>query len=208
MSLHAMIQDDRVDIAAIGAYLDDLEPDARRREVFGLGRSGQRGLFQRAAGGEPITFEHFVPAGVGAAEQVCHHGKNTLPLPKPFKYFEKRFARPDDGSNRLFGYNEGASRPLIGPGYFVAIPTQGEAEWEQRGPIVVDYFQVPDDGAKVPERWPRVVPNSHGLQFFVFRHTRDFMRRVSEHVSVGAAYKGEKALDHYFVLVRDPSADN
>jgi hypothetical protein len=25
---------------------------------------------------------------------------------------------------------------------------------------------------------------------------------VSAHVSIGAAYKGEKALDHYFVLVR------
>ena len=30
----------------------------------------------------------------------------------------------------------------------------------------------------------------------------DFMRRVSQHVSIGAAYKGEKKLDHYFVLVR------
>ena len=29
------------------------------------------------------------------------------------------------------------------------------------------------------------------------------MRKVSDRVSIGAAYKVEKALDHYFVLVRE-----
>ena len=29
------------------------------------------------------------------------------------------------------------------------------------------------------------------------------MRRVSQHVSIGAAYKGEKPLDHYFTLCRE-----
>ena len=31
----------------------------------------------------------------------------------------------------------------------------------------------------------------------------DVLRKVSEHVSIGAAYKGEHALDHYFVLCRE-----
>lgn len=204
MTLHDMIKDEGTGIEAIAAHLDGLSPEARQEEVFALGRSGQRTLFQRAAASPPITFEHFVPPSVDAACQVRHQGKNTLPLPKAFKYFQKCFSRPEDGSPRLFGYNEGASRPLIGPGYFVAIPTEGQSAWEERGPIVVDYYQVPELEARMPDRWPRVVPNSRGLQFFVFRHTRDFMRRVSEHVSVGAAFKGEKALDHYFVLVRNP----
>jgi hypothetical protein len=30
------------------------------------------------------------------------------------------------------------------------------------------------------------------------------MRKVSESVTVGAAYKGENPLDHYFMLVRRP----
>jgi hypothetical protein len=47
------------------------------------------------------------------------------------------------------------------------------------------------------------VPNSRGLQRFVYHRTRDFMRRVSRHVTIGAAYKGESPLDHYFVLVRE-----
>ena len=48
-----------------------------------------------------------------------------------------------------------------------------------------------------------MVPNTQGLQRFVYHRTRDFMRGVSAHVSIGAAYKVEKSLDHYFVLVRE-----
>ena len=57
----------------------------------------------------------------------------------------------------------------------------------------------------VPDGWPRVRPNSQGLQYFVYHRTRDFMRRVSKTVSIGAAYKVERPLDHYFLLSRrDP----
>jgi hypothetical protein len=48
-----------------------------------------------------------------------------------------------------------------------------------------------------------VVPNSHGLQMFVFKGTSDFIRKISDHVSIGAAYKSDKPLDHYFMLVRE-----
>ena len=51
--------------------------------------------------------------------------------------------------------------------------------------------------------WPRVRSNREGLQRLVYYGTRDFMRRVSQHVSIGAAYKGEKPLDHYFTLCRE-----
>ena len=81
------------------------------------------------------------------------------------------------------------------------LPTAGNPVFAERGSLVVDYHQVPD--GKVPADWPKVVPNSVGLQMFVYKGTRDFMRRVSEGVTIGAAYKGEKALDHYFTLVRE-----
>ena len=68
--------------------------------------------------------------------------------------------------------------------------------------MVVDYFQVPD-GA-VADGWPRIVANDWRLQRFVYHETRDFMRRVSRDVSIGAAFKREKPLDHYFVLCRRP----
>lgn len=101
----------------------------------------------------------------------------------------------------MFGYNETPVLRLIGPGYFVAVATAGEPAWASRGAVVVDYFRVPD--SPVPDGWPRVVPNSHGLQRLVYYHTRDFMRRLSRHVTIGAAYKVEQPLDHYFLLVRE-----
>jgi hypothetical protein len=67
--------------------------------------------------------------------------------------------------------------------------------------VVVDYFQVPD--GPVPAGWPAVKRNAQGLQRFVYDGTRNYMRRVSKHVSIGAAYKGETPLDHYFVLCRE-----
>jgi hypothetical protein len=192
------------DIRDIADRLDRATPEARLSEVFALDRAGQRALFQCAQ--LAITPDHFVPLAVGAGRAVHHRGKNTLPLPGKHRQFEKRFCRPAESAAngvRLFGYNEAPSRGLVGPGYFVAYATDAcaaQPAWRERGGVVVDYFQMPD-GA-VPSEWPKVVPNTQGIQRFVYNGTRDFMRRVSEHVSIGAAYKGEKALDHYFVLVR------
>ena len=195
-----MLASEQTTIAEIGAWLDAASPDARVAAVFELDRKGQRQLYRRAARGAAITLEHFVPHHVASVTAVHHRGKNSLPLPRKHRFFEKRFSRPAAGGQRLFGYNESPSKGLVGPGYFVAEPTSAQPAWSERGPVVVDYFQVPD--AAVPAGWPQVIPNSQGLQRFVYKGTRDFMRRVAAHVSIGAAYKGEKALDHYFVLVR------
>lgn len=199
-SLIDLIRDPETSIEAIGTMLDGLSADLRLAETRTLGRADQRALYGKAAKARPLTLEDYVPANVAARTEVIHDGKNTLPLPGSLKLFQKRFARPDDGTARLFGYNQSPFLGPIGPGFFVAIPTAGRPEWEPRGAIVVDYFQVPD--GPVPDGWPRVVPNSKGLQTFVYNGTRDFLRHVSTHVSIGAAYKGEKALDHYFMLCR------
>lgn len=197
-TLQDMLASERAGIDEIAAFLDAAAPDARLAAAFSLDRSGQRALFRRAR--TAFTLEHFVPCELPALQPVHHRGKNTLPLPGKHKFFEKRFCRPQDGSERLFGYNHAPSRGLVGPGYFVARFTREQPAWVERGAIVVDYFLAPD--GPVAPGWPEVVPNSQGLQRFVYKGTRDFMRRVSEHVSIGAAYKGDKALDHYFVLVR------
>lgn len=203
MSLQAMLDDAQTGIDEIATWLDGLDHATRKAEAFSLDRAGQRALYERAGPGPAIALEHFVPASVPDLTQVIHHGRNTLPLPAGQKLFEKRFARPGDGDETqgLYGYNEAPTRGLIGPGYFVAIETAGTPAWQDRGAIVVDYFQVPQ-GAVV-DGWPTVVPNTRGIQFFIYNKTRDFMRRVSEQVSIGAAYKKEKALGHFFILVRE-----
>jgi hypothetical protein len=158
--------------------------------------------YEKAALGDPIVLGHIV-CDAGVREEVIHDGANTLPVPAPLRRFQKRFCWPaGDGRARLFGYNEGVTRRVIGPGFFVAVPTDGRPHWAARGPVVVDYFQVPD--GEVAASWPKVVPNTKGLQRFVYDKTRDFMRRVSRHVSIGAAFRGERPLDHYFVLCRQP----
>lgn len=200
MTVIALLDDPRTEIDAIGRYLDGLDGDARWREVGALGRSQQRTLYEKAVQAPAIDFAHFV-GDARACEEVIHEGLNTLPVPPAIRRFQKRFSRPRIGaSERLFGYNEGPTRWLIGPGYFVAIPTAGRPAWSARGGVVVDYFQVPD--GEVPKRWPRIHDNHWRLQRFVYQGTRDFMRKVSAHVSIGAAYKGETSLDHYFVLCR------
>jgi len=201
IDLASMSLDDGVPIEAVAEYLDRLSPASRRDEAASMKRKHQRALFRKALAAPKVGLADFVPPDVDPKTPVRHFGKNTLPLPGKHQFFEKRFARPDDGTDRLFGYNHAPSKGLIGPGYFVAVPTDGNPLWTERGPIVIDYFQVPD-GA-VPAGWPTVVPNSKGLQVLVYHRTRDFMRKVSAHVTIGAAHKGEKALDHYFMLVRE-----
>lgn len=191
-------------IDAIAAYLDALSPDDRWRQVSSLGRDRQRMLFEKAAEAPAIDFAHFVGTAPARVE-VIHDGVNTLPLPRPLRRFQKRFCLPPgqtaSGTDRLVGYNEGPTRAFVGPGYFVAIATADRPAWAARGAVVVDYFQVPS-ATEIPASWPPIVDNSWRLQRFVYHQTRDFMRRVSRHVSVGAAFKRERPLDHFFVLCR------
>lgn len=200
MTLLDLLRRTDTGIAELGAFLDAQSPSDRAAAVLALGRSDQRTLWEKAAHAPAIDLDHFV-RGAGPLQEVVHDGRNTLPLPPPLRRFQKRFCRPaDGGGDRVLGYNEGPTRRLVGPGFFVAVATAGRPAWEARGAVVVDYFQVPRE--PVPPSWPHVVPNEQGVQRLVYAGTRDFMRRVSAHVSIGAAYKGERPLDHYFVLVR------
>lgn len=194
MALADLVADPSGDIAALASYLDGLGPTERWAEVARLDRAGQRALYRRAAGRD-VGLDHFV-GDAGPSVQAVHDGRNTLPLPPRLRLFQKYFCRPepDAAEPYLIGFNEGATRRLIGPGYFVAVPSDGPA-----GAVVFDYDRVP---AWAPPSWPAVVPNTVGLQRFVFRGTHDAVRGVSSHVCIGAVFRGDRALDHYFVLCR------
>lgn len=187
-------------ISDIAVFLDSLPHPKRLEETRTLNRQQQRWLYEQAKTTSPLCLDDFVPTQESNTE-VIHYGRNTLPLPKFLKLFEKRFCRPKKRENVLYGYNEGSTRPLIGPGYFVAKPCP--PEWMDLGSIVIDYFEVPDE--PVVDGWPTIKRNNQGLQVLVYNQTRDFMRRVSTHVSIGAAYKKDKPLGHYFILCRNES---
>ena len=69
--------------------------------------------------------------------------------------------------------------------------------------MVIDYYDVPPKGAPRPESWPKVRPNHARLSRFVYHRTRDYMRGVSKHVSIGRAMKDGKVMDNWFVLCRE-----
>ena len=186
-------------IVEIGALLDSLDHEARWEQLKGLGRSQQRILYNLAEHAAPIDLAHFVPAGLDDMTPVKHRGRNTLPLPG-LSYFSKVFTRRPGGA--IIGYNaDSPVGPLVGPGYYTAVMSKDS--WKDRGEVVVDYYITPEAGP-VPEGWPWLRPNWLGIQLFVYFQTRDFMRKVSEHVSIGAAYKWDAMkMDHYFILCRE-----
>ena len=199
MSLIQLIENN-AEISDIASFLDGLSAEKRLEETRTLTKKQQEALYQKAQSSPPLTLDDFVPT-TQPCKEVIHHGRNTLPLPAAIKLFEKRFCRPTTRENALFGYNEGITRGLIGPGYFVAKPCT--EQWKELGSVVIDYFEVPEEA--VVSTWPKVKANHQGLQVLVYHKTRDFMRRVSTHVSIGAAYKNDKPLGHYFILCREDS---
>jgi len=197
MELSQLAMDPGTGIGKIGAFLDRLTASQRLTQLRGLGREQQRALYQKASG--TIDLTHLV-GDAGPRVEVIHDGFNTLPVAPPLRRFQKRFCRPSGpGVGELFGYNEGPLRRVIGPGYFVA-SLPADAARQAHGGVMVDYYRVPE--GSVADGWPRIVPNRKGLQRFVYDQTRDFLRRVSTHVSIGAAFKRDEPLDHYFVLSR------
>ena len=189
-----------VDIARIAEVLDGLGHPGRLDTIRGWGHEQQRRLYEAAKGFKPLSLEHFVPAGTDALVEVVHWGKNSLPA---FTHFQKRFCKPKDKDGELWGYNENHEshdQLVTGPGYFVVhAPDRQGAE---SGEVDIDYRKLPPSK---PDTWPAIKPNEAGFSRFIFAGMIDVMRGVSEHVSIGRAMKGGKAMDAYFVLCREDS---
>jgi hypothetical protein len=187
MDIHQMLQPTIVPAALAGALDDLAEPD-RLRAVAGLRRKELAALFEAAAENQPLRLTDLVPAKVPALTEVIHDGKNSLPM---FTRFEKRVCRPPGQDDELWGYNEQDLRAITGPGYFVI--------HSERHDVVVDYRRLPPEP---PPGWPKILPNSARLSRFIYNGTVDVLRRVSEGVTIGRAYRQGKAMDNWFALVR------
>ena len=203
MTLSERLKAPNPQIGEISEHLDSLGHAERLEQIRELGKKQQKLLYEIAVA-ETSRIEDFVPGGTPARQEVIHHGKNSLPL---FTSFQKRFCLSGGEEGKIVGYNHNSTMSLVGPGYYVANSTEGNAEWEQRGGVVVDYYKVPEAG-DIVEGWPRIKPNSSGLQIFVYHKMRDFMRKVSNHVSIGIAYKGGKPIGQYFILCREDKGES
>ncbi|SVE18852.1 uncharacterized protein METZ01_LOCUS471706, partial [marine metagenome] len=130
--LSGLLTADALDLDAIAAALDAAGPEERARLIRGIGGRAQARLWE-AAKGRSTSIADVVPEGVAPATEVRHLGKNSLPL---FSHFEKRFCRVEGDPGTLYGFNEGSTRPLIGPGYFIA------GVDAQRGEVAINYLRV------------------------------------------------------------------
>ena len=199
MSVLELLNSSEVTLDEVEAYFNGLDSAERVVQARTLGPRAQRQLWTLAEGTE-LSLEYFVPENAERLDSVRHYGRNTLPV---FKMFEKRFCRPPEGQDSLglWGYNEGSTRPLVGPGYFVCRYTDGDP----RGSVVIDYTLEPDGKC---DEWPAFKPNGSGLSRFVYHGMQDFMRRVSEHVTIGRAYIKGRESNNYFVLCRESQYDS
>lgn len=189
MSIHAYLAAESVDMTGLADYLDHLDAAKRLREVRSLVKREQAKLFEAAAGAHPINLAHFVPTGTAPLREVIHCGRNSL---STWHNFEKRFCLPDTRTDMLWGYNEHVLKGLIGPGYFVLRETR-------QPELFIDYTETPPGK---PDAWPPILPNSARFGRFVYHQTRDVVRAVSEHVTVGRDTRNGQALDYWFVLCR------
>lgn len=203
-SLNKLLKDPNTTLEDVQQRLEALDFETRLKECMSLGKKAQKNLY-RISANNPCTLEDMVPADIPPGVSVTLEGKNSLPI---FTRFQKLFARAPGDTHALYGFNEGFTRKFIGPGYFVAHLTDDAAYtqdgWTQHARSVVNYHIVPPAQEDVPDGWPKIVPNTKGLQRFVYRGMNDFMRKITDDVCIGGAYKGDKDFNSYFVLVRRP----
>ncbi len=191
MNIHDFFSGRSVNFKELAGYLDGLSSADRIREATSLTAREQSALWDAAKDKKPVHISDFVPEGTPAMKQIIHHGKNSLPV---FSLFQKRFCRSDNPSlNELWGYNHQTMAPVTGPGYFVASDSRD-------GEVLIDYLRVPP---RKPDGWPTILPNSARLSRFVYYMTQDFMRGVSNHVTIGHATRKGKDMDNWFVLCRE-----
>lgn len=199
MNLGQLLASSAPDMEHIRTHLDGLSHPQRLAETRELGRGPQRKLYDAAKGFMPIDLDYLVPADRPPMREVVHHGRNTLPT---FNLFAKVFVRPDGAEAdraELWGYNRNSQllETSVGPGYFVAHTAPGGPHDE--GEVLVDYLRLPP---RAPNHWPAILPNSARLSKVVYHHTRDVLRGVSRHVTIGRATKEGQELPAWFILCR------
>lgn len=187
----------KVDLERLSGALDGLGHEGRLHAVGTWTKKHQRAIFEAAKGYLPIDLDDLVPPAVAELSEVRFPGFNTLPL---FSRFEKRFCKTGDPEAPVAGYNPHSQEVFIGPGYFVVDKGTGEHE----GELLIDYRKVPKTK---PARWPDIQPNRGLIPGIVFGDQVDYLRKLSTHVYIGAAFKGGKDRNSLFACVRmDPAS--
>ncbi len=184
-----------INLERLTEILDGLGHEGRIHTTRTWSKHQQQALFEAAKGYKPVDLDFLVPSSVGPLLEVIHDGKNTLPM---FSRFQKRFVKLEGEAFPIGGYNHQSMESLTGPGYFGV--TLGEGE--HAGELVIDYTKIPKHK---PESWPPIRSNEGGIAGIVNGGMVDYLRALSSHVSIGAAFKNGQHRNQWFALVRkDP----
>jgi hypothetical protein len=197
--IQSLLDAPRLDVERLAESFEKAGHAERVAVTESIDARGQALLWD-AAEGRRVTISEMVPRSLGPLVPVTFWGKNSLPR---FSRFQKRFCRPSAEIDRdeLWGFNYQPTRwlrPLTGPGYFVAVDSR-----DPLGSIEIDYRKIP---SARPEGWPEIRDNDYRLSRFIYRGLVDYLRRVSEHLLIGRATRGGKALPNYFLLCREDPA--
>lgn len=170
----------------IAQHLDSLAAEERVRQCLALPGKLQPKLFDLAKGQGALDIESFVGA---TGETVIYELKNNLPV---FNISQKRFYKPEEGEVVGYNHTTGVAARFAGPGYFFAGNSEG-------GELVFDYERLP---TLQPEGWPEIRPNTGLIPGMTYGNMLDYVRSVSAHTVIGAAYRGGKPRNAWFLLTR------
>lgn len=171
-------------IGPVAAGLDAHTHEERVNWMRGLGKKELVALWKLTEG-RPVAVAELHGA---EGEVVIHEGQNSLPA---FSTFQKRVVAR---GGVVQGYNHQSMSWLVGPGHFLVK--------EADAPFPGAHFSYLSVAETVPPEFPALQPNDKGLSTLVYGHMVDYLRRVSTHALIGAAYKKGKASGDYFMLVR------
>ncbi len=169
----------------IAEFLDGLPPQTRVRTCLSIPGHLLAPLYARVRGHGLLEISVFASP---PRQTIVYELKNSLRL---FNTAQKRFYQPTRGDVIGFNYT-GSLAPLTGPGYFYAL--NGDD-----GELVFDYTRLPDFR---PPGWPEIRPNTGIVAGATYGNTIDYVRMVSRHTVVGAAFRGGKPRNAYFLLTR------
>ncbi len=169
----------------ITAHVDALTPRQRVQQCLAVAGRQLPGLYESMRG---HLASDVATLASPPKQTVIYELRNSLPV---FNVAQKRFYRPDTGE--VIGYNHtGALASLTGPGYFFALDGDD-------GEIVFDYTRLPD---LRPPGWPAIRPNTGLIAGATYSNMIDYVRAVSSHTFVGAAFRRSKPRHAYFLLTR------
>lgn len=190
--LQSALRRSEATIDAVAATLDRLTDEQRILAVRVLNGRDQARLWELSVG-RGVTVDDMVPRELPEGQTVRHYGRNSLPA---FTLFEKRFqrARGAEGEHQLWGYNFQKLAKLTGPGYYVAVRDPSHDT------LGIDYRRLPP---LAPAGWPPLRSNDVGLSKLVYAGMVDYLRKVTDEVTIGRVFKGGRWQNNYFVLCRE-----